>query len=136
MIADFFGRYTYLFLDLVSILFPLIFSFDKKVHFYTYWWRLFPAILVGAVSFLVWDEWFTRYQVWSFNPDYITGIYIGHLPLEEWLFFLCIPFSCLFIYECLKAYFPHFELNVPVITIMLIILFLVFGIPNYQHIYT
>jgi lycopene cyclase domain-containing protein len=137
MIEGFFGRYTYLFLDILSLFFPLILSFDKKVHFYTHWWRLFPAIAVGAASFLIWDEWFTRAQVWSFNPDYITGIFIGHLPLEEWLFFVCIPFSCFFIYECLKAYFPHQDvLNVPIITWMLIPLFMAVGLPFYQHIYT
>ncbi len=136
MIQDFFGRYTYLFLDIISIFFPLILSFDKKVHFYKHWWRLFPAIAVGAASFLIWDEWFTRANVWSFNPDYITGIFIGHLPLEEWLFFLCIPFSCFFIYECIKAYFPDVELNSLIITFMLIPLFLAIGIPNYHRIYT
>jgi len=137
MIQDFFGRYTYLFLDLASVFFPLVLSFDKKVHFYTYWWRLFPAMLVGAVTFLIWDEWFTKAGVWSFNPDYVTGIYLGHLPLEEWMFFICIPFSCMFIYECIKAYFPDQNLlNTPIITFMLIPLFLVIGIANYERIYT
>lgn len=131
------GKYTYLFLDLISILFPLILSFDKKVHFYKHWWRLFPAISVGAVSFLIWDEWFTIHQVWSFNPDYILGIFLWHLPIEEWLFFICIPFSCFFIYECIKAYFPDQKvLNVPIITFMLIALFLIIGIPHYHKIYT
>ncbi len=136
MIEGFFGRYTYLFLDLISILFPLILSFDRKVRFYTYWWRLFPALIVGAIVFLVWDEWFAGLNVWSFNPNYITGIFIGHLPLEEWLFFICIPFSCMFIYECVRAYFPDIRLNVPVITFTIIPLFLIIGLPNYHRIYT
>lgn len=136
MIESFFGRYTYLFLDIICIIFALILSFDKKVHFYTHWWRVFPAIAVGAISFLIWDEWFTRNHVWSFNPDYIMGIFIGHLPLEEWLFFICMPFSCFFIYECLKAYFPDVELNSPIITFMLIGLFFMVGLPNYHRIYT
>ncbi len=137
MIGDFFGRYTYLFLDLISISFPLMFSFHKKVYFFKHWWRLFPAMVVGAAAFLIWDEWFTAHGVWSFNADYITGVFIGHLPMEEWLFFICIPFSCFFIYECIKAYFPDQNvLNVPIITFMLIPLFLMVGIPHYHHIYT
>jgi len=135
--ADLFGRYTYLFLDIISILFPLIFSFDKKVHFVKHWWRLFPSMIVGAACFLIWDEWFTSAGVWSFNPDYITGIYIGHLPIEEWMFFICIPYSCFFIYECLKAYFSDQNLlNAPIITFMLIPVFLAIGFPNYHRIYT
>jgi len=136
MIPDFFGKYTYLFLNLISIFFPLIFSFEKRIRFYKQWWRLFPAILVGATAFLIWDELFTKAGVWSFNEDYITGIYIGHLPIEEWMFFICIPFSCMFIYECMKTYFPDMQLNSPVITFMLIFLFLAIGIPNYERIYT
>lgn len=135
-IHEYFGRYTYLFLNIISIIFPLLLSFDRKVHFYTHWWRLFPAMLVGATLFLIWDEWFTATSIWSFNPDYITGVYLGHLPIEEWMFFLCIPFSCLFIYECLKAYFPDVQLNSKVITFMLIPLFLMLGIPNYHRMYT
>lgn len=135
-IHEYFGRYTYLFLDAISIIFPLLLSFDRKVHFYTYWWRLIPAMLTGAGVFLIWDEWFTKESIWSFNQDYIIGFYLGHLPLEEWLFFLCIPFSCIFIYECLKAYFPDLRLNSKVITFMLIALFLMIGIPNYHRLYT
>jgi lycopene cyclase domain-containing protein len=136
MIPEFFGKYTYLFLDLVSIFVPLVFSFEKKVQFYKHWWRLFPAIVVGATAFLIWDELFTKAGVWSFNPEYITGIYIGHLPIEEWLFFICIPFSCMFIYQCMKTYLPDTLLNSPVLTFMLIFLFLGIGIPNYYRIYT
>lgn len=106
-------RLTYLLLDLGSVFFPLVLSFDKKVHFYTRWWRLFPAMLVGATAFLIWDELFTRMHVWSFNPRYITGVYFGHLPLEEWMFFIFIPYACIFIYECLDAYFGKWIHAVP-----------------------
>ncbi len=37
-------------------------------------------------------------------------IYIGNLPLEEVLFFLVVPYACVFIYEVLRAYFPKVNL--------------------------
>ena len=98
--------YTYLLLNIGTILFPFLLSFDKKVHYYTYWKALFPSILIVATLFILWDIQFTEWGVWSFNSDYLTGIYWGNLPMEEWLFFLTIPYACIFIYECLKAYFP------------------------------
>lgn len=99
-------HYTYLILDVASVLFPFILSFDKKVAFYKTWKFLFPSLLISALFFIVWDELFTQQGVWNFNPDYITGIRIGHLPIEEILFFVCVPYSCIFIYEVCKAYIP------------------------------
>jgi lycopene cyclase domain-containing protein len=99
----------YLLVILGSIAGPFFLIFDKKVHFYTYWKYMFPAILSVAFIFLVWDEYFTQNNIWGFNPAYLQGIYIGNLPLEECLFFLVVPYACIFIYEVLKAYFPHFK---------------------------
>lgn len=88
---------------------PFLLSFDKKVHFYTYWKALFPAILVVGFLFLVWDEYFTQNEIWGFNPNYLAKIYLGSLPIEEVCFFLVVPYACVFIYEVLKAYFPTIQ---------------------------
>lgn len=96
---------TYLLLDLGAVLFPFILSFDKKVGFYKKWRYLFPGILVSGLTFLVWDVFFTEKGVWSFNPQYVLGAYYIGLPLEEYLFFLVVPYACVFIYECVRCYF-------------------------------
>lgn len=90
---------------------PFLLSFDKKVHFYTRWKHLFPAMLVVAIAFIVWDEFFTQWGIWGFTDKYLQGIYLGHLPLEECLFFLLVPYACVFIYEVLRAYFPAVALR-------------------------
>jgi lycopene cyclase domain-containing protein len=95
----------YAWIILFTILGPFALSFDKKVHFYTYWKALFPAIFLVATGFLIWDEYFARCEIWGFNPTYLLGVYFGHLPLEEVLFFLVVPYACIFIYEVLPAYF-------------------------------
>jgi lycopene cyclase domain-containing protein len=99
------GHYTYLALNLGTIFFPLLLSFDRKVAFYRMWPSVLPAIFLTATVFIPWDMWKTDLGVWSFNPDYILGIYWGNLPVEEWMFFFTIPYAIVFIYECLKAYF-------------------------------
>lgn len=76
--------------------------------------------------------------VWGFNPRYVTGIRVGELPLEEILFFICIPYACLFTYFALryliqKDYlFPHQEL----ISSVLIVLMLVTGMYFFELMYT
>ncbi len=96
----------YLWIIIGTITGPFFLSFDKKVHFYTYWKALSPALLVVGIAFLIWDNYFTHQGIWGFNPGYLSGIYIDKLPLEECLFFLVVPYACVFIYEVLKAYFP------------------------------
>ncbi|MEI9955117.1 MAG: lycopene cyclase domain-containing protein [Ferruginibacter sp.] len=41
--------------------------------------------------------------------NYITGIKIYNLPIEEVLFFFVIPYCCVFIYQCIKTYFPNLK---------------------------
>lgn len=98
---------TYLLLNLLTIVFPIALSFDKKVRFVQYWRFLFPAIALSGLVFLLWDIVFTKYGVWSFNSAYVLGIRFQDLPLEEMLFFLTVPFACVFIYECISYYFTE-----------------------------
>jgi len=99
-------KYLYLILNILTISFPLIRSFEPKINYSSQWSSLFPAILFTGAFFLVWDHWFTVMGVWEFNPRYLVGIYLFQLPLEEWLFFLTVPFACVFIYEVLIYFFP------------------------------
>jgi lycopene cyclase domain-containing protein len=99
----------YLWLNVLSFAGPFLLSFDKKVHFYTHWKTLFPAILVVGAGFISWDIYFTEHGIWGFNPDYLSAITIVNLPIEECLFFFTVPYACVFIYEVMKAYFPKFR---------------------------
>ena len=100
-------NYLYLTVDLAVLAVPLAFSFDRKVRFVRFWPALFPAIAIMMALFIPWDIAFTERGIWGFNPDYLSGLWIAGIPLEEWLFFICIPYACLFTYESLKHYFPQ-----------------------------
>ena len=99
-------RYLYLILDVAAISVPFLVSFYPKVRFASTFNRVIPAIVLPMVIFIIWDVYFTKWGYWGFNDTYLMGIRIFGLPIEEWLFFICIPFACLFTYFAFKHIKP------------------------------
>jgi len=121
------------------ILLPIIaLSFDKRVAYYTKWKYLLPAVFIVGMVFIIWDFIFTKVGVWGFSDDYTMIYRFLHLPIEEWLFFLSAPFACVFIYECLRYYFPKdtFRNWDRLITTVLVFLFTVLGLYFWGNLYT
>lgn len=96
--------YTYLLIDFLTIIVCLVFSFDQRIQFHKQFPAFLKASLLVAVPFIAWDVYFTHTGVWWFDTAYTIGLPVLGLPLEEWLFFLCIPFSCVFTFFCLDKF--------------------------------
>lgn len=96
----------YLLFNLIVISGPFALSFDKRVHFVRLWGYTFSAALISLVPFIIWDI-LVSGKHWWFNGAYTLSLRILGLPLGEWLFFVTIPFSCIFVWEVLRAYFSN-----------------------------
>ncbi len=92
-------KYLYLWIMFCSVILPFLWSFEKRARYYRSFKALFPAIAIVGTFFIIWDIIFTARGIWGFNERYLSGIYIANLPLGEWLFFIVIPFCCVFIYR-------------------------------------
>lgn len=130
--------HLYGWIHLLVFLPVFLLSFDKKVYFASGWKYLFPVIIAVAIPFLIWDHFFTHAGVWAFNENYISGIKILTLPIEEILFFVTVPFACAFIFDCLNAYFPKNKLILweHPITILILLFFVVMAVVFQDNIYT
>lgn len=97
--------YTYILVDFVTVVVCFMFSFHPRIQFNKQFSAFIKASILVAIPFILWDIWFTKSGVWWFNDSYLIGFRIGGLPIEEWLFFICIPFACVFTYFCLDKFF-------------------------------
>lgn len=131
-------KFTYLLINFFTIIVPVIFSFHPRIKFYKTWKAFFPAALLVGAAFIVWDILFTHQGIWRFNARYLTGINLFNLPIEEVLFFICIPFSCVFTYYCLDRFYklawdPRIE---KVVCILFSLVLLAIGLLYNNRLYT
>jgi lycopene cyclase domain-containing protein len=94
----------YLYLNIAIIAFPLIFSFHPKIKFYKKIKPVLFAFLIIGILFVAWDSFATSRGHWSFNPEYVNEMRILGIPIEEILFFITVPYSCLFVFESINHF--------------------------------
>jgi lycopene cyclase domain-containing protein len=102
---------NYIIIDSLIILFPLIFSFKWKFKYYKFFKPLAASIAIVGLSYIIWDILVTYRGDWWFDKNYLIGVELFGLPIEEILFFIVVPFACIFIYENL-VYFLK-DKNIP-----------------------
>jgi lycopene cyclase domain-containing protein len=103
----------YLYLNLVIIAFPLLFSFERRLRFYSKAKPLLIAMLLVGFVFVGWDVLATHRGHWAFNPSYVYDIKLFGLPIEELLFFVTVPYSCLFVFESITHFLGDAKLFPP-----------------------
>lgn len=131
--------WLYLILNIGSLSIPLLYSFHPKMNFIRHWKAILMSSFIIAVIFIIWDIIFTKNGVWGFNEKYHLGIELWHLPLEEILFFFCIPYASIFIHYSLEYFVPKLKLSlvlVKVITIILALIALILSISFSDRAYT
>ena len=136
--TEFFGNYTYLALMILSLAYPLAQSFEKRVKMYTRFKPILGGILFMMLVFIPWDIAFTVNSFWGFNDAYITGIKLFHLPVEEWMFFLLIPYCCFFVHF-VAEYFIKIDWLFDwrrVIGWLIVIVFSIIGLLHIENWYT
>ena len=79
-------RLTYLLVLAGCLLATLPLEIVLNARVYRRWQRAFLAILPVSTAFLAWDLLATYAGWWWFDDDYVTGLFIGPLPIEEILF--------------------------------------------------
>jgi lycopene cyclase domain-containing protein len=100
----------YLIFNIIVLAGPLFFGAMKPFYFLDRLkFTIFP-ILIPAIFFLIWDS-IVTYSHWNFNENYVLGLTIFNLPVEEILFFISVPIACLFAWEMIIRRVDKSELS-------------------------
>ncbi|AYZ35082.1 lycopene cyclase domain-containing protein [Chryseobacterium indologenes] len=130
--------YTYILINFFTVIICFLASFDRRIQFNKLFVEFLISSTIVAIPFIIWDIWFTHKGVWWFDHSYTLGYKIAGLPLEEWLFFYCIPFACVFTYYCFEKFFTLQWTNAfnNLIVFTSLIVLSVVGLLYYERIYT
>lgn len=120
-------KYEYLIFNIIVIAGPLIFGSMKKFYFLNRIRETLIAISVPIIPFLIWDAMVTD-RHWFFNNNYVIGIYYFGLPIEEIMFFVTVPFACVFTWEMINRFTKNIDLKFPVEIYFLPIIFFLLSI--------
>lgn len=130
-------HFTYLMVDVCCVLVPLLFSFHPRLRFYKEWKHFLLPCLLTAFFFLLWDALYTKLGVWGFDSRYVLGYFMAGMPMEEYLFFICIPFASIFSYHAFTVLFTFAPRpGIRVFYIVLAMVLLVIGLANITRLYT
>ncbi len=126
----------YLLINIAIIFFPIILSFEKKLNFFKKIPSVIFSVIIVSSIYIIWDTIATSSGDWGFNPKYLNGIAFYNLPIEEILFFITVPYSCIFIYETIRHYVTNKELSFKkkhyyLLSLLLFVLAIVFHYQNY-----
>jgi lycopene cyclase domain-containing protein len=120
-------QFEYLLFNILVISGPLLFGTLRRFYFLDRVKQAFGAIFIISIPYIIWDVLVTNSH-WKFNERFILGIKIAGLPIEEILFFITVPFACLFTWEMITRILPDVRTNAGIFIQRMLYFFPVLGI--------
>jgi lycopene cyclase domain-containing protein len=73
-------------------------------------WRTAGAVLPVAAVFVIWDAVAIAAHVWTYNPQFVTGVELpAGVPIEELSFFIVIPLCGLLTYNAVDTILTYLQ---------------------------
>ena len=99
-------KFEYLLFNFIVLIGPVVSQFNRQIRHISRWRLKLLTNGIVMIPYIIWDVLVTGSH-WQFNEAYTLDFRLLGLPIEEWLFFLTVPFGCLLVWETL----PHTKLS-------------------------
>ena len=93
-------KFEYLLFNLVVIAGPVVSQFTRQIKSVSRWRLKLRVSAIVMIPYVIWDVLVVGLH-WQFNTAYTLNFRLFGLPIEEWLFFITVPFGCLLVWETL-----------------------------------
>ena len=93
-------KFEYLLFNLIVTAGPIVLQLNHQIKHISKWRLKLITNGIVMIPYIIWDALVTGSH-WWFNETYTLDFRLFGLPIEEWLFFLTVPFGCLLVWETL-----------------------------------
>ncbi len=93
-------KFEYLLFNLTVVLGPVASQFSRQIKSVSRWRLKLLVNVIVMIPYVIWDA-LVAGSHWQFNTVYTLDFRFFSLPIEEWLFFITVPFGCLLVWETL-----------------------------------
>ena len=93
-------KFEYLLFNLIVTIGPVVSQFNYQIKHISQWRLKLLTNGIVMIPYIIWDVLVTGSH-WQFNKAYTLDFRLLGLPIEEWLFFITVPFGCLLVWETL-----------------------------------
>lgn len=93
-------KFEYLLFNLIVVLGPVASQFSRQIKSVSRWRLKLRVSVIVMIPYVIWDA-LVAGSHWQFNTVYTLDFRFFSLPIEEWLFFITVPFGCLLVWETL-----------------------------------
>ena len=93
-------KFEYLLFNLAVVVGPVASQFSRQIKSVSRWRLKLRVSVIVMIPYVIWDT-LVAGSHWWFNETYTLDFRLFGLPIEEWLFFITVPFGCLLVWETL-----------------------------------
>lgn len=104
-------KFYFLFIGLVTLMFPFLFLADKKITFKNLQKPVLWSSIAAFVPYSLLTVFFASAGIWVYEDQYLLNVFVLHVPVEHYLLNFALCFSGAMVYSYVNQKFDNNNLQ-------------------------